>query len=155
MSIGADTILLHAAGVLQTVPGAKQIGGFEATCSALAELDAAFPDMVAAKVEPLAGLHQGVFDRVADSAGLDDGVGLAHSGTSVVQIANSSVHSDECADKRGGLTDTQIVTELYQSFRNRDRDGKAAAKPTAITLLSRWVAEISAGRPLETTSAEG
>ena len=147
MSIGADNILLRAAGLLRTVPDANQIEGFK------------------------------VLDRVADSAALDDWVGHANSGTAVVQIANSSVRSDEFASTHGGLTDTQIVPELYQSFLNRDLDAagtlvstggknpitgqaniavfKAAAGATRIPPLSKRVIEISAGRPLETTSAEG
>ena len=58
MPIDADSILLHAAGILRIVPDANQIEGFKAAYSTLAELDAALLGMAAAKVDPLVGLYQ-------------------------------------------------------------------------------------------------
>jgi hypothetical protein len=84
----------------------------------------------------VARLYEVMFDREADTGGLEHWFAKSDAGESLTDLANAMASSQEFYDKFSGKTNDEFVDSLYQSTfgREADADGKA-----------HWLAQMSDG----------
>lgn len=80
------------------------------------------------RVAPIARLYYATFDRIPDAEGLSFWVTAHQDGSSIVDISNGFIQSDEFIATYGGLTDNgEFIELLYKNVMGRaaDEEGKA------------------------------
>ena len=74
--------------------------------------------------KPIVQLYLAAFNRVPDAEGLDYWVNQHRNGSSLKDIANALVESDEFKNLHGQSSDEQFIKDLYRNALSREPDAK-------------------------------
>jgi hypothetical protein len=93
-------------------------------------------DFNASDVATLVRMYSALFDRKADTAGLNYWIGAHEAGKSMADIADAFVAGAEASNRYVPIDDAQFVSTLYQSALHRQ--GQANE-------LQYWIGELKSG----------